>query len=303
MENTNTSVVPRFRSDARRPYLLVIAGAHVGELHKLTEERTILGRGPTAHLRLASDGVSREHAELVVEGGRLHVNDLGSTNGTFVNGARADGRELRDGDKISIGTATFLVFTHQDGIESDYQRGRARSVGRDPGTSAWKRDVFVERLCEEVSFSRRHAAPLTLLVWELDGFAAIEDRIGPAAAATVVAAAAREASRALAADDVLALVGPGRFAVACRQTEQAVARERAERVRAAVAEALFVAPAPSASTLRLTVSVGGATCGPGKDRSDQASAALMQAAIEALARAASDGGDRVELPAVASDDP
>jgi two-component system, cell cycle response regulator len=303
MENTNTGVVPRSASEGRRPYLLVIAGAQVGELHKLTEERTVVGRGPSAHLRLVADGVSREHAELVVDGARLTVRDVGSTNGTFVNGARAVARELRDGDKISIGRATLLVFTHQDGIESDYQRGRARGAGRDPATSAWKRDVFLERLAEEISYARRHGAPLTLLVWELDGYAAIEDRLGPSASATIVAAAAREASRSLADDDLLALLAPGRFAVACRDTAPEAARARAERVRAAIAAVPFVTTAPNASTLRLTVSVGGAPCGPGKDRGDLASAALMRAASDALARAISEGGDRVELLGAGAEDP
>ena len=302
MESTNTGVVPRARPEARRPYLLVIAGAQIGELHKLSNVRTVLGRSPTAALRLVDDGVSREHAELVVEGGHLSVCDLGSTNGTFVNGARVERRGLGDGDKLSIGNATLLVFTHQDGIEGDYQRGRARTLGRDPATSAWKRDVFIERLGEEISFARRHGAPLTLLVWEVDGFAAIEDRLGPAAAAALVASAARAASATLVDDDLLALVAPSRFAVACRDTEPAEAAGRAERLRAAIAAAPFVTAAPAVSTLRLTASVGGATCGPGKDRGDVASAALMRAATEALERASANGGDRVELVPARADD-
>src|SRR3954466_3983497 len=104
-ENTNThsTTAPHPRPEIGRPYLMVIAGAQIGELHKLGRSRTIVGRSPETHLRLDEEGVSRETAELVVEGGRVTVRDLGSTNGTLVNGARVDKRELRDGDKLSIG--------------------------------------------------------------------------------------------------------------------------------------------------------------------------------------------------------
>ena len=49
-------------------------------------------------MRLSDTGVSRAHAELVVDGDRVRVHDLGSTNGTSVNGRRVDGAALSDGD-------------------------------------------------------------------------------------------------------------------------------------------------------------------------------------------------------------
>src|SRR5262245_7350404 len=125
-ENTNThsSTAPHPpRADAAKPYVLIIAGAQVGELYKLGRARTIVGRSPETDLRLAEPGLSREHAELLVDGGRLTVRDMGSTNGTFVNGDRVETRELRDGDKLSLGGVTLLVFTHRDGIEGTYTSG------------------------------------------------------------------------------------------------------------------------------------------------------------------------------------
>ena len=123
MEITNTRVssTPRPKADTAKPYLMVIAGGRVGELHTLTRERTIVGRSPEAHLRLDDEGISREHVELSVEpaaqGGRVTFRDLGSTNGTYLNGVRAEAREVRDGDKLPVGAATLLLFTHSDGLE------------------------------------------------------------------------------------------------------------------------------------------------------------------------------------------
>lgn len=77
---------PRVAEGAKRPYLIIIGGAHVGDLHKLGETRTVVGRGPSADIRVLDDGISREHVELRLEGERVRIRDLGSTNGTYCNG-------------------------------------------------------------------------------------------------------------------------------------------------------------------------------------------------------------------------
>jgi hypothetical protein len=71
----------------------------------------VIGRGGDADIQLTDIGASRKHAEVRVvdEGGRQHVelHDLGSTNGTLVNGQRVAAATLTDGDRITIGTTTF----------------------------------------------------------------------------------------------------------------------------------------------------------------------------------------------------
>ena len=292
-ENTNThsSTAPHPRPEIGRRYLMVIGGAQVGELHKLSGARTVIGRSPETQLRLDEPGVSREHAELLIERGRVAVRDLDSTNGTFLNGERVDKkRELNDGDKLSIGGSTLLVFTHHDGIELGYQRGRARAAVHDNATAALRRQLVVDRLAQEISFSRRHGAPLAFLVWELDGYAGLEGRLGSATARDVLVEAAREIRHTLGEDDVLATFGPGRLAVACPQTSLQDARALAERIRAAVAGVTFEA---GDTQLRLTVSVGVAPCPAGTDRVMLAAEALVRAAEQALAIASEGGGDRI----------
>jgi diguanylate cyclase (GGDEF)-like protein len=275
--------LPRRKAPSGRPYLMVIGGTRVGELHALTRERTVVGRSPEAQIRLRDDGISRAHAEILLDGGRLRVRDLGSTNGTFLNGARTDARELSDGDKLSIGEATLMLFTHNDGLEAGYQRGRFLAAVSDPVTSALKRDVFVERLAQEVSFARRHGAPLAVVAWELDGIAALEARLGPAGARQGLAAAARAARGALLDGDVVGLLAPGRFAVACRETDEHAAQDRAARLRAAVAAATFDAGRPEAP---LTASVGVVECREGNEKTTPAAAeALLRDAEAALAAA------------------
>lgn len=79
----------------------------------LAGERVSVGRLASCDVRLADANVSREHAVFVREGAGWAIEDLGSTNGTYLNGERVAAERLRDGDVISIG-ASELVF-HEPG--------------------------------------------------------------------------------------------------------------------------------------------------------------------------------------------
>ena len=74
-----------------------------GERFTLTESVISVGRHPESNLVLADPNVSRNHAEIRPQGDRYLVVDLGSTNGTRVNGVRIDKQTLEDGDEITFG--------------------------------------------------------------------------------------------------------------------------------------------------------------------------------------------------------
>ena len=76
----------------------------------LTHRHTVLGRGADADLRLDDPSVSRRHAEIVLSD-PPRVNDLGSTNGTFLDGERVQSAELYDGARVGIGSLT-MVFRY-----------------------------------------------------------------------------------------------------------------------------------------------------------------------------------------------
>lgn len=75
----------------------------------LTGSSLVIGRGAEAGLRLDDAGVSRRHAELRLDGSSATITDLGSTNGTRVNGRAVSVSPLQDGDRIGLGT-TELVY-------------------------------------------------------------------------------------------------------------------------------------------------------------------------------------------------
>ncbi len=74
----------------------------------LTGPLTTIGRGSDCELRLEDTGVSRRHAEIRVGPEGVTVTDLGSTNGTSVNGKAIGSRELFDGDRLALGTTTMI---------------------------------------------------------------------------------------------------------------------------------------------------------------------------------------------------
>ena len=87
-----------------------------GERHPVTEAGLVLGRGAEADLRINDPGISRRHAEIQVssDGGQMTVSvvDLGSTNGTSVDGRRVQQAQLHDGSQIVIGNTTVVVRDH-----------------------------------------------------------------------------------------------------------------------------------------------------------------------------------------------
>jgi predicted component of type VI protein secretion system len=82
----------------------------------------VLGRAPKCDVVLKDTKASRRHARVVVEGSVTEIEDLESSNGTFLNGNQIRRRLLRDGDEITIGTTAlrFREFTY-DGVVDDIE--------------------------------------------------------------------------------------------------------------------------------------------------------------------------------------
>lgn len=92
--------------------LVVANGKFSGKSIRVTGSKFFIGRGEDCNLRPASDLVSRHHCVLIVDGEYLAVRDLGSKNGTFVNGQRVRAETpLKDGDHLIVGVLEFVVKT------------------------------------------------------------------------------------------------------------------------------------------------------------------------------------------------
>ena len=87
-----------------------VGGGLAGERFALGAERTLIDRSPECDVFLDDVTVSRRHAELLQQGERFTIRDLGSLNGTFVNRHRVESVELHDDDEVQVGKyrLTFL---------------------------------------------------------------------------------------------------------------------------------------------------------------------------------------------------
>jgi pSer/pThr/pTyr-binding forkhead associated (FHA) protein len=90
--------------------LKVLRGASAGKEVAITGPRFFIGRSEECHLRANSDAISRRHCAITVDDGEVQIRDLGSRNGTYVNGVRIDGAHgVQMGDQLRIGPLEFLV--------------------------------------------------------------------------------------------------------------------------------------------------------------------------------------------------
>ncbi|HQL53127.1 MAG: FHA domain-containing protein [Phycisphaerae bacterium] len=75
----------------------------------LSGDKTVIGRRQDCQLRIPTKDVSRQHCVLIIDDASLVAKDLGSSNGTFVNGKRIAESELKPGDRLRLGPVTFVV--------------------------------------------------------------------------------------------------------------------------------------------------------------------------------------------------
>jgi two-component system cell cycle response regulator len=247
-----TSLAPAAPGGGKRAQLVVLAGSNVGEMYNMQGTLTI-GRGRDADIRIQGDGISRQHARIRVGNEDVQFEDLGSTNGSFVNGERASRCALQDGDKIQLGSATILKFTYQDEIDEDFQRQMFESASRDALTQIYNKRFFLERLHSEFAFSMRHKALLSLIIFDIDHFKLINDTHGHLAGDFVLAELAKTVSPMIRSEDVFARYGGEEFVIMSRSTDPPSAAVVSERVRQTVERFRFEY---EGKRLSVTVSLG-----------------------------------------------
>lgn len=91
--------------------LVISEGTEAGREFVFDQASVVIGRTPECDVILYDSGVSRRHARIFYEGGAHHIEDLGSSNGTVVNGAKVTRQPLTEGDSINLGPVTFTFST------------------------------------------------------------------------------------------------------------------------------------------------------------------------------------------------
>jgi len=104
-------------SGSKNYALKFISGKYQGgEFPLKVDKQIVIGRSSELDMVLVEDMVSRKHAKIMISAGNITIEDLGSTNGTFVNGEKVKQARLKEGDRILIGTSILKLI--QQGADS-----------------------------------------------------------------------------------------------------------------------------------------------------------------------------------------
>jgi diguanylate cyclase (GGDEF)-like protein len=246
----------------------------------------ILGRAPDAGIALLDGEVSRYHARFRVEEGRVEVEDLGSTNGTRVNGELIRGPiDLRAGDRLAMGGHVLkLVFL--DPLERTFHETLLDLSTKDPLTGLANRGSVLAEFQNRFGLSLRYDRPLSVVVCDLDHFKRVNDTYGHGAGDFVLHVFGERLMGALREADLAGRIGGEEFLMVLPETDLSGARPFAERLRKAINS--VPVPLPSGA-LSISCSLGIAERGP----ADLEAGQLLARADAAMYQAKSGGRDRV----------
>ncbi len=279
---------PDFLSEpVDRPILLRLDGVEAGEVVSLRSFPCDIGRHPNCGLILDDAGVSRRHAQLVADEDDLFLVDLGSRNGTFIEGVRIDRAPLKDGCLIQIGLHVGFRYTLVDARQETLLRDLYRSSTRDALTGLYNRRHFDDRLRSEIAYALRHKADLGVLLVDIDFFKRINDTYGHAGGDAALRQISKTLAQQLRTEDIIARVGGEEFAVLLRGTDAGGAARLGERLRAAVETNPIMYENHS---IPLTISVG---CASFTELEEVDAARLFKLADDRLYQAKRSGRNRV----------
>lgn len=209
----------------------------LGTRVRLSSGTTVeIGRSPTAEISLPEVlSISRQHARVHFRGNRVSLEDLGSTNGTYVNGRLIEGPTvLRSGDRFQV-AAVHFKFLHEQDPEHAYYETIYHLVTRDGLTDIYNKRKYDEEIEREFARAVRHQRPLCLIMFDLDDFKQVNDSFGHLCGDFVLKKVTSVVAELLRPEQVFARVGGDEFVIVAPETNLEGAEALALKLRDRVA--------------------------------------------------------------------
>jgi diguanylate cyclase (GGDEF)-like protein len=268
------------------PVLVVISGKPLGKSFFLTKDVIILGRDLTVEISIPETSISRKHTEFKVVPQGIQVNDLGSTNGTYVNDQKIESAILNDGDLIRCGS-TILKFLKEGKIENIHYGKMYDLATTDDLTNALNKKAILEVVEEEFTKSKSKGQNFTLVLFDLDHFKKVNDTYGHLAGDFVLKeTCSLIKSKMIRAQDALGRYGGEEFILALRETPLKIAIDIAERIRSTIEKHNYTF---DAKPIPVTISMGVVTL----DSTSKSAEDMISLADKALYDAKTQGRNRV----------
>jgi diguanylate cyclase (GGDEF)-like protein len=218
--------------------------------------------------------------------GAWFIEDLESTNGSFLNGERVDDVvELTDGARIQLGEETLMRFSLHDEREYLAQKKLFESSVKDALTGCFNRHYLEESLPAEVSYAKRHETALSVLFIDVDHFKQINDTHGHLVGDEVLRQLGSHLHEAVRAEDILVRYGGEEIVLLVRNTPPDSVATLAERLRRGIAE---MQVQNGGDPVSFTATIGLAHLVPSDDE-----VSFLARADAALYRGKREGRDRV----------
>ncbi|RKG65785.1 GGDEF domain-containing protein [Corallococcus exercitus] len=220
--------------------LVQIHGPELGKKYVLEETEFTIGRDQHNHIVVDLDNVSRRHARIWGRQGKMFVEDLQSTNGTYLNDREVlQAQPLRSGDLVKVGGSIFK-FLDGDNIETQYHETIYTLTIADGLTGINNKRYFLEYLEREMGRSHRYQRTLSLMMFDIDHFKQINDVHGHLAGDHVLREMAQSIKRLVRREQCFARYGGEEFAVVMPEDGPDKARLFAEKIRKLVEDKRFV---------------------------------------------------------------
>lgn len=268
--------------------LIYPPGLDLGRRWSLGTAEIVVGRGSDCDVQIDRDSVSRRHARVYRVEEQWFVEDLGSTNGSYINDVPVQRSPLRDGDFVKIGSAIFK-FLSGSGIETSYHEEIYRMTIVDGLTGAHNKRYFLEFLEREIARCARYGRPLSLLMFDIDHFKAVNDTHGHLTGDHVLKELCKRLLGRIRKEELLARYGGEEFAAVLPETDNEGAMAFGEQVRKLIADTPFEYEGDS---FTITISVGVATLSGASDEVVEPTA-LIKRADENLYKAKHAGRNQV----------
>lgn len=205
-------------------------GPGMGLRYSLSNNSMFVGRDEKCDVRIDNQAVSRRHAEIRPGVAGHYVIDLNSTNGTYVNEKPVTVHKFKDGDNLRIGNWVFRYLAGGN-VEAEYHEEIYRLTILDGLTGIHNKRSLLEYLERELARTARHHRPLSLILFDIDFFKAINDGLGHLAGDYTLCELSARVSGIIRREELFARYGGEEFVVVCLETPLEGAVQMADRLR------------------------------------------------------------------------
>lgn len=236
------------------PYLCVVNPVHANLRVRLqVNQRLVVGRDHNADLVLDSDRVSRQHCLVGMNSdGQFYVEDLGSTNGTRVDGEKVTTTVITPASRLSV-DAFQLKIEYKHAEEIAHEQQLLKAATSDALTGIANRAWFFEQANNIVSQARISGQDVSIIMLDIDKFKTINDLYGHPTGDSVIRGVAKVLEESIRQQDVIARYGGEEFVVCLPGNDLESGFEFCERVRKQVEKVSFRF---SNQTFKVTISLG-----------------------------------------------